>query len=301
MNRPRALRPGDTIGLVSPASPVRPDQIEAGVALLEGAGYRVRVFPHAFDHDGYLAGRDEDRAADLMAAFDDPDIAGIWATRGGYGCVRLLPFLDLDRMAASGKLFAGFSDVTTLHLALNRRGLATLHAPMALSFSVDRAEWVRESFLRALEGDTEPHPAAPAARTLHPGKAQGTLTGGCLCLLTDSLATPDALDAEGKILLIEDVDEAPHRVDAMLTHLRRAGILERTAGIVIGEMTRTDERIDEGIGGKPWEKIVSERLEGIPVPAVIGYPFGHGRAMLSLWLGLPMRLDASQGRLFSLA
>ena len=293
-----ALRPGDTVALVSPASPLEAHQLDRMRAILESEGYRARTFPHALDRTDHLAGRDEDRAADLMAAFDDPEIAAALCTRGGYGCARLFPFLDLDRMAASGKPLVGFSDVTTLHLALLRRGAATLHAPMALTLHYDRAPWVVESFRRALRGDFAAPKGTPRAATLLPGMAEGLVTGGCLCLLSDSLGTPEALETEGRILLIEDVDEAPHRIDAMLTHLLNAGRLQRCAGIVVGEMTRTDERTDEGIGGRPWREIVRERIAPLGIPAVVDFPFGHApRGMLSLPLGIRARLDAGAGTL----
>ena len=292
----RALESGDTVALVSPASPLGRDKLDRIIALLEEEGYRVRVMPHALDWTDHLAGTDEDRAADLMAAFDDPEIAAVLCTRGGYGCARLFPLLDLDRMASSGKPLIGFSDITTLHLALVRRGVATVHAPMALTLHYDRAPWVTESFRRVLRGDLTVPEDAPRAATLVPGIAEGEIIGGCLCLLCDSVGTPEALETEGRILLIEDVDEAPHRIDAMLTHLLNAGLLGRCAGIVIGEMTRSDERIDEGIGGRPWREIVRDRIVPLGIPTVVDFPFGHApRGMLTLPLGLRARLDAEAG------
>jgi len=253
--------------------------------------------PHIFDRTDYLAGDDEARAKDLMEAFDDPDVAMVYCSRGGYGCARLFPFLDLDRIANSGKLFAGFSDITTLHLALNRRGMATLHAPMPLTLGTPREPWVYESLRRALKGDLSTPEGTPTGETLTPGTAEGIVVGGCLCLLCDSIGTPEALETEGRILIIEDVDENPHRVDAMLTHLLNSGLAQACAGIVIGEMTRTDEKIDEGIGGRPWRTIVADRLGGLGIPCIVGYPFGHMPNMLTLGLGVRARLDANEGTL----
>lgn len=267
------------------------------VALLRSSGYRAVFGRHAFESDGYLAGDDAARAEDLAWAFSDPEIDAVWATRGGYGTARLLDLLDLDRIAASQRLFAGFSDLTSLHLALGRRGVRTLHAPMALTFSVPRPPWVAASFLDALSGGDGMRDEAPSARCVVPGVAEGDVVGGCLCLLCDSIGTPNALDASGRVLLIEDVDEPPHRVDAMLTHLAAIGVLQSAAGIVVGEMTRTEQRADPSIGERPWDSIVRERLEALSIPSVVGFPFGHAPAMLSLWLGARARLDASAGRL----
>lgn len=265
--------------------------------MLEREGYRVKPMPNAYAAQGFLAGTGEQRASDLQAAFDDPEITAVMCTRGGYGCARLLPYLDLDRIAASRKLFIGFSDITTLHLALNRRGLPTLHAPMALTFTVDREYWVHESFINALRGEETVPMDAPLGKTIVRGTAEGVVTGGCLCLLTDSIGTKDALDCEGKIVLIEDVDENPHRIDAMLTHLLTAGIIQKAAGIVIGEMTRTDEKSDATIGAMPWREIVRDRLEGLGIPMIIDFPFGHCAQMLTLPLGIRAALNADQGSL----
>ncbi|MCO5297768.1 MAG: LD-carboxypeptidase [Fimbriimonadaceae bacterium] len=295
--KPRALQPGDTIRIVSPASPLAAEKLANATRLLEDAGYRVDLAPHTLDRDDYLAGSDEDRARDLQDAFDDPQVHGVYCSRGGYGCARILPLLDLDRIARSGKLFAGFSDITTLHLALNRRGMPTLHAPMALTLSTVREPWVHASFLAGWRGENTVHPDAPRSSSVVGGVGEGIVVGGCLCLLTDSLGTPEALDAEGKIVVIEDVDENPHRVDAMLTHLRASGTLDRCAGIVVGEMTRTDDRRDEGIGGKPWREIVRDRLAPLGIPLVIDFPFGHVPQMMTLPLGVRARLDADAGTL----
>ncbi|MBX7136025.1 MAG: LD-carboxypeptidase [Fimbriimonadaceae bacterium] len=297
MTKPRALQPGDTLAIVSPSSPIAKEKLERGLEVLHQAGYRTKVYPHALDANDYMAGEDKDRMSDLQQAFADPEVDAVYCSRGGYGCARLMPYLDLDAMAASGKMFLGFSDITTIHLALNRRGLVTLYSPMALSFSVERQPWVYESFLGALKGDTTTPKDAPKANTLVGGTVEAEVCGGCLCLLTDSLGTPDALDAAGKILLIEDIDEHPHRVDAMFTHLITSGILQSAAGIVVGEMTGTDEKVDASIGGRPWRDIVIDRVLPLGIPAVIDFPFGHVKNMLTMPLGIRARLDADAGTL----
>jgi len=283
--------------LVSPASPIAPEKVQPFARMVEEAGYALSLGDHVFDSDFYLAGTDRDRAEDLQRAFADDRVQAVMCSRGGYGCARLLPYLDLDAMARTGKPFIGFSDVTTFHIALNRRGLPTLHAPMAISFSVEREPWVIDSFLRAIRGADPIVSEAPKGKTLVHGQAEGIVTGGCLCLLTDSIGTPDPLDCGGKILLIEDVDENPHRVDAMLTHLLLAGQLQRAAGIVVGEMTRTDEKLDESIGSRPWREIVRDRLGVLDVPSIVDFPFGHCKNMLTLPLGIRARLDANLGTL----
>lgn len=297
MRKPKALKPGDTISLVSPASPLTPEQTAKGIGILEKAGYRVKLAPHVYSATDYLAGSDEDRARDLQDAFEDLETQAVFCSRGGYGCSRLMPHLDLDRMAAAGKLFSGFSDITVLHAALNRRGLPTLHAPMALTLHTDREAWVYESLLAALKGGNPIPTSAPVGKTLVSGKAHGTVVGGCMILICDLLGTPEQLDMSGKIVVLEDVDEAPHRVDAMLTHLLNSGSIQTAAGILIGEMTRTDERVDKSIGDRSWREIVRERLGGLGIPTIIDFPFGHAKQMLSLPLGIHAEMDANLGTL----
>ncbi|MBC8066503.1 MAG: LD-carboxypeptidase [Chlorobia bacterium] len=295
--RPPALKPGDTIRMVTPASPLLPEKTDFMRSLLEEEGYRVEFSKHCFDADCHLAGSDQDRASDLMGAFLDPAVHAVLCSRGGYGCARLFPYLDLDAIVAAKKLFVGFSDITTLHIALNSRGLATVHAPMALTLVSPREPWVYESLKSALKGENPIPAAAPTGQTLVAGQAEGIVVGGCLILMCDSLGTQNPIDAKGRILIIEDVDEDPHRIDAMFTHMLNAGITQKASGIVVGEMTRTDERKDDGIGGKPWREIVRERLMPLNIPTILDYPFGHNKNMLSLPLGVRARLNADAGTL----
>lgn len=297
MRKPRPLRTGDLIRFVSPSSAYTAERLEPMFRLLEGEGYRVELAPHAGDKLGYLAGTDEDRARDLQEAFDDPAVAAVFCTRGGYGCSRLLKLLDLDRIAESGKLFVGYSDLTILHLALLRRGVAGIYGAMGTSFDGDKASWMRASFLQAIKGGNPVPPDAPRGTCLTPGSAQGVLVGGCVRLVCDSIGTPDVIEARERIVLLEDVGEAPHRVDAMLTQLLNCGILQSALGIVVGEMTGTDAMFDEKTGPGSWRDIVRERLAPLGIPSIIDFPCGHMTNMLSLPLGLKVRLDADAGSL----
>lgn len=289
------LRPGDTIQLVTPASPLSQDKLTFALNWLRTRGFKTKVASHALECNGYLSGTDQQRASDLQAAFDDEETRAVLCTRGGYGCARLLPYLDFDRIARTRKMLIGFSDVTVLHSALNRRGIPTLHAPMALTLNYPRENWVYDSMERMLFGNLVPPPEAPRATTIVGGVAEGKTAGGCVCLLTDSIGTAEEVDTDGKILMLEDVDEQPHRVDAMFTHLLNSGLAQRAAGFVVGEMTRTDEKADKDIGARPWRDIVAERLAPLGKPMVFGYPFGHMKSMLTVPLGVQARLNADDG------
>ncbi|MCU0315929.1 MAG: LD-carboxypeptidase [Fimbriimonadaceae bacterium] len=295
--KPKALKPGSQIRIVSPASSLTPEKIARGVQILESEGYRVSLAPHVFSQKAYLAGTDPERASDLMDAFRDPDIDCVFCSRGGYGCARLLPLIDLDEIAASDKMFCGFSDITTLHTALNNRGLVTYHTPMLITLGTEREPWVESSFRSLLKGENPFPQEAKKAETLVGGKVEGTLGGGCLILLADSLGTSEAFDATGKIVLLEDVDENPHRVDAMLTHLLNEGTIRKAKGILVGEMTGTDERADPTIGPLPWREIVADRLIPLGIPLAVNFPFGHMKTMLSVPFGVTAVFDADAGTL----
>jgi muramoyltetrapeptide carboxypeptidase len=271
--------------------------VQPAIDWLGSHGYSASVAPHALEAADYLAGSDEARAADLMEAFLNPKVDAVLCSRGGYGCARLFPYLDLPAIVEAGKPFFGYSDITTLHLALTGLGLPAIYSPVAVSFISERPSWVYDSFLNVLRGGNPIPEDSPSAETIVGGVAEGELTGGCLCLLGDSLGTTHSLQAKGKVVLIEDVDENPHRVDAMLTHLLNSGVLDGVAGFVVGEMTNTDTRTDATIGGRPWREIVKERLAPLGVPTVFHFPFGHIPGLLTLPLGLKVRLDADAGRL----
>jgi len=295
--KPRAIGEVDAIAIVSPASPIQESKLRAGLEALAVTGMKFQLAEHILSEDGYLAGPDEIRALDLNKAIANPFIRGLYASRGGYGCARLLNEIDFDGLVAERKLFAGFSDLTTLHLELQSRHFVSLYAPMVLSFSIPRAPWVLESFVRAFGGLNPLEVEYPPGTCLKPGVSEGRILGGCLCLVCDSIGVSDIWNESGYILLLEDVDEPPHRVDAMLTYLWNIGILQRASGVVVGEMTRTDEKADNLIGAKPWRGIVEERLEKLGCPVIIDFPFGHAPNMLTVPLGVKARLDAGTGRL----
>ena len=298
MIRPNALRPGDCIGIAAPASPPDADSIQAGVQLLEARGYRVVLAPHVSDaapHCGYLAGRDEDRAADLNQLFADREVKAIFCVRGGYGAMRLLNRLDWRTIRANPKIFVGYSDVTSLHLALARRcELVTFHGPMLSTLPKCDAA-AREVFWRLLEA-AEPfgeYAVAPEGlQTVVGGAAAGVLAGGCLTLLAAACGTEDAPDFTNKLVLMEDVGEAIYRADRCLTQLKNAGLPQTAAGFIAGEITgwQTQEpRPEINTPDALWR----DAFAPLHRPALSGFPFGHAPNPQTLPLGVRARLDAT--------
>ncbi|MQA85179.1 MAG: LD-carboxypeptidase [Streptosporangiales bacterium] len=293
--RPPRLRPGDRVAVVAPGGPVDPVRLDAGCAVLRGFGLDITTGPHVRDRTGFLAGRDADRAADLQAAWCDPSVRAVVCARGGYGSMRLLDRLDWDALAAAGaKLLHGASDVTALHVAFGARlGLATTFGPMAALAPIGSAE--PEPGSLACLRDTLFAPgrtqvlAAPTPRALAGGRAFGLLDGGNLSLLASLAGTPYAPPAApGRIVLLEDINEEPYRVDRMITQLLLAGWFDGVTGVILGSWV--------GCGSpEEVEEVLAERLLQLNVPVLAGLPIGHGVPQLTLPLGVAAELDADAG------
>lgn len=295
VRRPSALRAGDTIGIVAPAGPVDSrDALQVGIATLERLGFHVRFEERIFQARGYLAGEDQERAGELMAFFEDPEVRAVLPLRGGYGCSRLIPHLAESRLRPHCKLFMGFSDLTTLHLYFRRRfGWVTLHGPMATTLAgLDSAA---EDHLGAVltDPDYRPELAPPGLEGWSKGSAEGVLTGGCLSLVTASLGTPYEIRTEGKILFLEDHGEAPYRIDRMLTQLRLSGKLEQCRGFLLGGF----EDCDDSDGRSNVRDSLLECLTPLNLPILAGFPAGHRTSNWVLPFGTAVRLDADRCRL----
>ena len=291
-----ALPPGSLIGVIAPAGPVEPERLAQVPALYESFGYRCRIYPGCALGDGYLAGPDEARLADLHQALADDEVQAIHSIRGGYGCMRLLDRIDAALVRRSRKLLIGYSDITALHALWFREGLPSLHAPMAASDLLMRGhEADRDALFALLQGGLRAGdvlaPALDPAGLRAPGQAEGPLVGGNLSLIAALLGTPWAWDVRGAILFLEDVSEDRYRVDRMLTQLRLAGVLDAAAGFVIGSFTKSES--PQTLLGELLLPLC--RRQGKPLLG--GWPTGHGTPNRPLPLGLRVRLDADARRL----
>ncbi len=289
---PSPLRPGDAVALVSPSGPVPADRVAAAVEVLTGWGLVPRVYPHVLERHGYFGGTDQQRLGDLNDALADPQVRAVWCTRGGYGVQRIVDGLDIAAVTRDPKLVVGFSDITALHLALWRRArLATVHAAVAAQLDKGAlsvtALGCRHALMTAepVVVSSDPEELTHSVRV--GGRAEGHLIGGNLSLLAASVGTPDFPDLTGAVLLIEDIDEAPYRVDRMLTHLLRSGVLQGLAAVAVGQFTHCGE-----VAG-----VIAERLAPLAVPLLGGLPIGHGEQHLAVPLGTPAILDADAGTL----
>jgi muramoyltetrapeptide carboxypeptidase len=295
MQKPRALRPGDRVALVAPASPFEREEIDRGASELRALGFEPTYDERVFARRGYTAGAADLRAAAFMDAWCDPSIAALIAVRGGYGSVQLLPLLPPDVIRTHPKLFVGYSDTTSILTFLTQRcGLVSIHGPM-IERRIARGPdgYDRDSFLACL---TRPEPLgelAPAGLVpLRDGEAVGPLTGGTLTQLVASLGTPYAFEPpDGSVLFLEDIGERPYRIDRMLTQMRLAGVFDRVRAVVWGQMPRCDEP-----GGNPTAReVVAELFQRFHGPVVFGFPSGHSVSpAVTLPFGVRVRVIAGQ-------
>lgn len=306
--RPKRLEPGDTIGIVAPASaPPDPETIDRSVAVLEALGFKVRLARNVRRRRGFLAGNDRERASDLMRMFTDRRVSAMVCVRGGYGTARLLPLLDYRAIRANPKILVGYSDITSLHCALLvKANLISFHGPMLNSDFVHETmpAFTLRSFLRILTTSTGSHSISEGYRgktinVLRRGVACGQLIGGNLSLLCTTIGTPWQPPFRGRILFFEDVSEKPFRFDRMLTHLLNCGLLQQVAGIAIGinqdcadPKARRSREYRQSL-----EDVLKERLLPLQVPVVMGLPFGHVPHNATLPIGVRAKLDGDNGDL----
>jgi muramoyltetrapeptide carboxypeptidase len=287
--KPRALKPGDTIGVVSPASAIDREHLERGVASLKGLGFRVKVSRHALDRDGIVAGPDAARASELQAFFADPEVDAIFAARGGYGAGRILPLLDFDAIARTPKVFMGFSDATfILNALVGRASMVCFHGPMvAMDFARGLSESSLDHIRRLLAGEVGSF-ELPARAALKAGVAEGEVVGGCLSMVAATLGTPYAPPFDGAILFLEDTGEKAYKIDRMLVQLGQAGVLGRVAAVVFGALRAPDgsEAEHRLIG-----ECVAEQAARLDCPVLSGIEAGHGSANFTIPFGVRARVD----------
>jgi muramoyltetrapeptide carboxypeptidase len=304
LTKPARLREGDLVGICAPSGHTNEAAIARAIENMQSLGLRVRLSDNLRAVNGNYAGTVEQRLADFHAMFGDPEVKAVWPIRGGSGAISLLSSLDYGLIAANPKILIGYSDITALHLAIHARtGLVTFHGPVASStftpyvleqsravLMAPQPTWTIEmSADNAARAQDEPQ---YAIRTVHGGQAQGRLLGGNLSLVSALTGTPYAADFRKAILFLEEVNEAPYRIDRMMTQLQLSTGFEHAAALVIG--------INEGCGAPDDEpsltldETLDQHLLPLSIPAVSGYSFGHIRNQCVLPVGVMAALDTQR-------
>ena len=290
---------GDTIGVVAPAGAVDRAALETGCSRLKALGYPTVYLDSICDRDQYFAGSVDRRVSEIHEMFRRTDVTAIVAARGGYGCNYLLPFLDLDLIAENFKCFVGYSDMTTLHTWFNDHGLETFHGPMvskdfAREGGVDLTSW------REVLGGEEHRislEASGTAKVIFEGEAEGTLYGGCLSMLVESIGTPYDIHPDGCVLFMEDISVWPYQVDRMLMQLKSARKLEGVRAIIFGDMASCAQ---DGLPEYTVPLIAERVLGDLKIPIVMGVRSGHvEHENITLPMGRSVRLVA-KGERFTL-
>lgn len=307
--KPRRLAAGNTVGLIAPSSNTWEDhEIHFAMDILRSFGFKVKPGKNLFQRYGYLAGQDRDRAADVNAMFADKNVDAIICLRGGYGSPRILPYLNYSTIAANPKVFMGYSDVTALLNSIyTQTGLITFHGPIAKQ---NFSEYTVENFKKvlfsptanielatpplfeAMEGQAEKD---NRITVISQGSATGRLIGGNLSLMVKLVASPYEPDYKDKILFLEDVEEAPYRVDGMLTHLRLAGRLDKLAAVVFGKCTECTASSPPSLS---LEQVLADRFGDLNIPVMSGVMIGHIEDMSTIPVGAMATLDTAKQRLY---
>ena len=289
---PPYLKPGDRIRIVSPAGKVQKDKILPGIELLQDEGYEVLIGKHVFDKQFQYAGTDQQRASDMQEAINDQATKAIICARGGYGTIRIIEKLDFSEMLKNPKWLIGFSDVTVLHVVLNKLGLASIHGSMP-GFFLENKKTTR-SFLSLIEVLSSGRSQIEVAghQLNRKGICSGELVGGNLSLLYCLQGTPWQLDTSGKILMIEDVGEYLYHLDRMMQNLKMAGQLRNLAGMVVGGFTEMKD--NESPFGKSASEIILEAVSDYNFPICFDFPVGHIPKNLAVMFGGNYQLEVAE-------
>lgn len=290
---PPRLQPGDTIGLITPAGPIQDqDTVRSGTDILEAAGFKVKL-PVDLQKEQYLAGSDGARARQFTEVWHDPEVQGVLAMRGGYGAMRLLPYLDPAEFAKTPKILAGFSDITILLNEIQREtGLITYHTPVLTTLAHSDAA-SQQSFLEMLTGPAK-NITPPDLQILTSGNASGHLIGGNLASLSHLLGTPHEPIWHNGILFLEDVGEAPYQIDRMLTQLQASGRLAQLSGLILGSFNEGDPQEKEW-SAQIWNR--AQELTNGQIPLWGNFPIGHGKRNITMPIGMPVVMESEKGSL----
>lgn len=291
MINPPLLRAGDTIGIAATGRKIAAKDVEAAKSIFTSWGMDVSIGSNLYSsYHNYLSGSDTERLADFQQLLDDPEIKAIACARGGYGTTRILDQLNFAALYKNPKWIIGFSDITALHLKLLKVGIKSIHGTMPVLFSNPESRPSIESLRHCLVGESAIISAAPNNQN-RLGKATAQVMGGNLSLIADSIGTANDPDTNGKILILEEIDEYKYKVDRMLMHMKRAGKLDNLAGLIIGHMT--DIKDPELPFGEKVEEIVLSKVLQRNYPVAFNFPIGHENPNLAWVHGSVMAMSVT--------
>ncbi len=288
--KPKALKRGDTIGIVAPASNIKKELLEQGCRELENLGFKTHFRPDITSSFRYFSGTRERRLSEFLEMLKSPDINAILCARGGYGVGQLIPSIDGDLIRQNAKIVNGSSDITFLLNWIERSGVVSFHGPMvATTIREGDAGYDRTVFLDLLQGKKPVRFPTDGTSVIRAGAAEGRLIGGCLSIVVASLGTKHEINTDDAILVLEDLDTKPYQVDRMITHLKHAGKFETVRGVVFGEMLNCQQHANQGY---TLQEVLADLLGEFTGPILYGFATGHtSRPNVIVPFGVRARLD----------
>ncbi len=300
--KPKALKKGDKIAIIAPSSPTTKEKVEKAISSVEKMGLTPIVYPSCLSEHGHLSGTDDERAKDINDAFENKEISGIVCLKGGYGTPRLLNLIDYEAIKKNPKYFLGYSDITGLHIALNKMcNLVTYHGPMASSGWINNLDdytlkYLEKSLFSNIALGIVENPEGEQIESLYPGICEGEIVGGNLSLLVSTLGSPYEIDAKGKILFIEEVSEHNYRIDRMLMSLDLAGKFSDCNGIILGTFTKCEpDTKDDNFKDLDLMTIFNEIIGKYNKPTVYNFRAGHNYPQPTFPFGVKVKLNADDG------
>lgn len=295
--KPKKLFKGATLGIIAPAGTPDRERLKKGICFFNDNGFKTKIFPQVRKRFGYLAGDDKSRADAFNTAFADKSIDAIFCARGGYGTLRLLPYIDFKIIRKNPKIFVGYSDITVLLLSMYKEtGLVTFHGPMpAVEFGRRVKAYTADYFYKAIMESGAIgkiiKPRGYKIDKINGGKVNGRIIGGNLCLMTKLIGTGYLPSFKDRIVFFEDTEEEPYRIDGYLSQLFQTTDFGKARGYIIGEFTRTESKYGSSAG---WtaRKVISDYFSGLKKPCVYGFPCGHGKEKITIPMGIKAVLDA---------
>lgn len=293
---PGLLKQGDTVALIAPGSSIPEKKIEKAISNLHSLGLKVEQGKFIREKYGYTAGKDHERIADIHWAFGDDSIDGVWCIRGGYGCTRLLPYLDYKLIKNNPKVLIGYSDITALHMAIFKKtGLTTFHGPVGSSeFTTFTTDYLQKMLFEPINGQHIQHKDSGEVMTLSPGSAKGKLIGGNLSLISAMCGTKYLPSAKGKIVFLEDIDERPYRIDRMLIQLEQAWDLKKAKGILLGEFSDCDSDSDRSL---TLQETLENHFKDSGIPVMYKVPLGHIEDQAVYPVGIKVSMDTESKKI----
>ena len=304
LQKPKRLEPGDTIGIVAPSFKCPNKNLADGLEHLKELGYKIKMRPGLNKGWGYMADTDKNKANDIMKMFTDPKVDAIICTRGGWGSMKLWSMLDWKTISRNPKIFSGFSDITSLHIALNQKGnMLSFHGPMAGSCLYGRVTQYTEKLFWRVLSDSEPLgelplPGNKKLTKINGGKATGILAGGNISLVAASMGTPFQVNFKGKILFLEEVGERIYCLDRYFSQIFQSGAIKGVKGLILGEFL--DCKPDKSKNDFTINQIIEQYFKPLRIPILADLPFGHGKQNAVMPVGLRVTLDADRKKLIFL-